>query len=105
VPVQDGAKSVSVKVVTRSTLAFARREGHRFTVGLAGGRAEVVNFNSRLNEDQENIYSVYYPTVVRRVVESRVRLDLPSRHGAHVEIEVSPLDPGIAFEQIVVAQD
>jgi hypothetical protein len=43
--------------------------------------------------------------VVRRVVESRVRLDLPSGHGAHVEIEVCPLDPGIAFEQIVVAQD
>ena len=105
VPVRDGAKSVSVKVVTRSTLAFARREGHRFTVGLAGGRAEVVNFNSRLNEDQENIYSVYYPTVVRRVVESRVRLDLPSGRGEHVEIEVCPLDPGIAFEQIVVAQD
>ena len=59
----------------------------------------MVNFNSLLNERPENIYSIYYPTVARRVVESTVSLTAAA--GQH-ELTIEPLDPGIVFEKIVV---
>lgn len=98
--ISAGATNLAIHVITRSTLAFARPEGHRFTVGVAGGETKEVNFNSRLNEKPENIYSVFYPTVARRVVDSKVHLAAP--RSRKITIEIKPLDPGIAFEQIVV---
>ncbi len=100
----EGAKSATVVVSTRSTLAFARREGHRYTVAFAGGPAKEVNFNSRLDERPENIYSVFYPTVARRVASCRVRFDvLPGRDGdGLLTLELAPLDQGVAFESVVV---
>ncbi len=103
VKVPSGAKSAEVTVITRSTLAFARTEGHRYAVAFAkGGEPKVVNFNARLNEKPENIYSVYYPTIARRVVRQKVRLDVPSGASGSATLELLPLDPGIAFEQILV---
>ena len=103
VKVPSGAKFADVTVVTRSTLAFARTEGHRYAVAFAkGGEPKVVNFNARLNEKPENIYSVYYPTIARRVVRQKVRLDVPSGASGSATLELSPLDQGIAFEQILV---
>ena len=101
VKIPRGAKTVDVEVVTRSTLAFARPEGHRYAVGFAGREVKEVNFNARLNEKPENIYSVFYPTVARRVVRTKMTLDVPSELDASeiVVLELSPLDPGIAFEQ------
>lgn len=95
--------SVTVRVITKSTLAFKNPEGHRFAVGFEGGDESTVNFNSKLNEDPENVYSVFYPTVARRVVESKVRLKLPeaSADGSRT-LTVRPLDPGVVFEKIVV---
>lgn len=85
VKIPRGAKTVDVEVVTRSTLAFARPEGHRYAVGFAGREVKEVNFNARLNEKPENIYSVFYPTVARRVVridgvgmQTHVNLTYPS---------------------------
>ncbi len=43
-------KSIEVLFETKSTLPFARLEGHRFMVSLDGGQEQEVNFNSRLNE-------------------------------------------------------
>ena len=103
VKVPSGAKFADVTVITRSTLAFARTEGHRYTVAFAnGGEPKVVNFNARLNEKPENIYSVYYPTIARRVVRQKVRLDVPSDASGSATLELSPLDQGIAFEQVLV---
>ena len=103
VAIPSGAKSAEVTVVTRSTLAFARPDGHRYSVAFAkGGEPKVVNFNSRLNEKPENIYSVYYPTIARRVVRQKVRLEVPHGASGSAMLELSPLDPGIAFEQILV---
>ena len=103
VEVPSGAKSAEVTVVTRSTLAFARPEGHRYTVAFAnGGEPKVVNFNARLNEKPESIYSVYYPTIARRVVRQKVRLDVPAGASGSATLELSPLDPGVAFEQLSV---
>ena len=104
VKVPANAKRATVTVVTRSTLAFARPEGHRYAVRLGDGQAKEVNFNSRLNERPENIYSVFYPTVARRVVAKKVEFSsLPAgdREGL-VTLELSPLDPGVAFEKIEV---
>ena len=103
VKVPAGVRSATVTVVTRSTLAFARAEGHRYAVGFAGVGPEVVNFNARLNEAPENIYSVFYPTVARRVVSKGVRFDFAGHDEERVvDLEVSPLDQGVAFENIVV---
>ena len=103
VKVPSGAKFADVTVVTRSTLAFARPEGHHYTVAFAnGGEPKVVNFNARLNEKPENIYSVYYPTIARRVVRQKVRLEVPHDASGSATLELSPLDQGIAFEQVLV---
>lgn len=106
VKIPRGAKTVDVEVVTRSTLAFARPEGHRYAVGFAGREVKEVNFNARLNEKPENIYSVFYPTVARRVVRTKMTLDVPSELDASeiVVLELSPLDPGIAFEQVSITR-
>jgi hypothetical protein len=103
VEVPNGVKFADVTVVTRSTLAFARPGGHRYAVAFAkGGEPKVVNFNSRLNEKPENIYSVYYPTIARRVVRQKVRLEVPHDASGSATLELSPLDQGVAFEQVLV---
>ena len=61
-----------------------------------------MNFNGRLNENKENIYSVFYPTVARRVVAKKVTLDVPKGRRAP-RLVLAPLDPGVAFEKIVVS--
>ncbi|MCM1439763.1 MAG: glycosyl hydrolase 115 family protein [Roseburia sp.] len=98
----DTAKSVNVKVVVKSTLAFKNKDGHRYAVSIDGGDEKIVNFNHNLNEEPENIYNVFYPTVARRVVESDVRLaPALTKDGMH-EVTLRPLDEGIVFEKVVV---
>ena len=60
-----------------------------------------MNFNNDLNEKPENIYTKFYPTVARRVIDSEVRLAVPKGDGDLV-LSLSPLDPGVVFEKIVV---
>ncbi len=95
--------SVTVHIIVKSTLAFLRAEGHRYSVGFDGAAAETVNFNSDLNEAPENIYTIFYPTVARRVIEKTVRLPLPApdAEGTHT-LTLRPLDPGVVFEKIIV---
>ena len=88
-----------VMVVVKSTLDFLNQGGLRYRVTLDDGQPQVVNFNQNLNEAPENIYSIYYPTVARRVVESTVPLTAaPGNHTLRIE----PLDPAIVFEKVVV---
>lgn len=99
----EDVREVKVLVVLKSTLAFANIDGHRYSIGFKGGESEVVNYNGNLNEAPKNIYSVFYPTVARRVVEKSVSLPVPShKAGEPVVLELSPLDPGVVFEKIVV---
>ena len=95
--IPEGAASVKVHVVTKSTLAF-NNTGHRYEVVLGDGSV-LQHFNRRLNEDPANIYSVYYPTVARRVVETVS--ELPAVPGWQ-QLVLRPLDPGIVFEKVVV---
>jgi len=97
VQLPEGTEGVKVHVITKSTLAF-NNTGHRYEVDLDGA-AEVQHFNARLNEDPANIYSVYYPTVARRVVETVS--ELPAS-GGWATLTLRPLDPGIVFEKVVV---
>jgi hypothetical protein len=98
----EDVNRVTVHVVVKSTLAFKRLEGHRYKVGFEGTDEKVVNFNKDLNEKPENIYTVFYPTVARRVVEKKVNLTVPdTSEGVHM-LTLTPMDPGIVFEKIVV---
>ena len=96
----DSVRQVSVHVIVKSTLDFLNRGGHEYEVSLDDSPLQRVNFNARLNEAPENIHSVYYPTVARRVVENKVKLPV-SGSDVHV-LTLRPLAPGIVFEKIVV---
>ena len=93
-----GVSKVKVHVVVKSTLAF-NGTGHHYQVGFEGGNTETVFFNEFLNEDPKNIYSIYYPTVSRRVAENTV--ELSATEGWNT-LTIKPMDPGIVFEKIVV---
>lgn len=93
--------SIDVLFALNSTLPFYRLEGHRFAVSLDGGEEVIVNFNEKMNESPENVYSIYYPTVSRRVIESKISLPISASKGEHT-ITVRPIEPGTVFEKIVV---
>ena len=98
----EDVKQVTVHVVVKSTLAFHNPEGHKYAVGFNGNEFKEINFNANLNEDPENIYSIYYPTVASRVVESKVPLTIENRKEGYQTLYLKPLDPGIVFEKIIV---
>lgn len=91
---------VRVHVVVKSTLDFLNKGGLEYTVSLDGKAPQKVNFNSDLNEKPENIYSKYYPTIARRVIENT--LDMESSNGKEHTLTFTPLDPGIVLEKIVI---
>ncbi len=96
------ADSVKIHVIVKSTLAFKNPEGHKYTVSLDGGKAVEVNFNGNLNEKPQNCYTIYYPTVARRVVESVVPMAVSKPSDKMHTLTLTPLDPAIVFEKIVV---
>ena len=92
--------TVKVHVVTKSTLDFLDKGGLIYDVCIDDGQPVSVNFNSNLNEKPQNIYSIYYPTIARRVVEQVV--ELPVGKGDIHTLTIHPQDPGIVFEKIVI---
>ena len=99
--IPSDVKKVTVHIATKSTLAFHDKEGHSYRVGFKGAESVDRCFNARLNEDPENVYSIYYPTVAKRVAVEKIELSLPE--GASVyDLEIQPLDPGIVFEKVIV---
>ena len=96
-----GQKTAKVHIVTKSTLDFLDKGGLVYDVSIDKGQPVNVNFNSNLNEKPENIYSIYYPTVARRVVEKTVELPLDDSLDTHI-LTLHPQDPGIVFEKIVI---
>lgn len=98
----NDVKKVDVRIIVKSTLPFLRKEGHRYSISIDDGEEVIVNFNERLNDDPENVYSVFYPTVAGRVVESVVELEpSSSTDGVHT-ITIKPIEPGTVFQKIVV---
>ena len=91
---------MKVLVVVKSTLDFENRGGHEYTVSLDGSEPAVVNFNKNLVDKQPYQYSVFYPTIARRVVENTVTL--PVGNNETHELVIHPRHSGIVFEKIVV---
>lgn len=98
---EKGVDKVNVHVIVKSTLDFLNVGGHEYTVSLDGSDATTVNFNKTLLDRQPYMYSVFYPTVARRVVESVVELPVTHNGDMH-ELTIHPCHPGIVFEKIVV---
>jgi hypothetical protein len=96
------AGKARVHVVTKSTLDYLNKGGMTYKVAVDGASPVTINFNSNLNENKENIYSIYYPTVVTRVIDKYIEVDIPeSADGMHY-ITIMPDDPAIVFEKIIV---
>ena len=72
-----------------------------YDVAIDGKQPVAVNFNKDLNEKPENIYTVYYPTIAKRVVEMVVELPVDANEKVHT-LTLHPQDPGIVFEKIVI---
>lgn len=98
--VPAGIDEVEVHVITASTLAFQRKEGHRYSVGFEGQEAVEVNFNGELNEEPENVYRIMYPTVARRLIDKTVKLKV-DKAGVK-SLVISPLDPGVVLQKVLV---
>ena len=95
------ADSVKVHLIVKSTLDYLNKGGLTYTVSLDGCTPQRINFNSRLNEAKENIYTIFYPTVARRIVESVITLPIGKSAGQH-SLTIHPDDPAILFEKIVI---
>lgn len=100
--IPKNVSELTVHIVVKSTLAFSNPKGHKYEVSLDGKESRVINFNHNLNEESENVYTVFYPTVARRVVESKVKMTLPTSADNNHILALTPLDPGIVFEKIIV---
>lgn len=98
----EDVSKVTLHAIVNATLPFYRAEGHRYMVSVDGGQAVEVNFNSRLNEDPANVYSIYYPTVAGRVVETTLELDLGSAQDGLHTMTISPVEPGTVFQKFVL---
>ena len=98
---ENGVDKVKVHVVVKSTLDFLNVGGHEYTVSLDGSEPAVINFNKELLDRQPYMYSVFYPTVARRVVESVVELPVALKDDMH-ELTLHPCHPGIVFEKVIV---
>lgn len=98
---EDGVEKVKVHVIVKSTLDFLNVGGHEYTVSLDGSVPATINFNKELLDRQPYMYSVFYPTVARRVVESVVELPVASNGNMH-ELTLHPCHPGIVFEKVIV---
>ena len=112
----EGTQSVKVRIIVKSTLDFLNVGGHECTVSLDGGQPETINFNKTLLDKQPYMYSVFYPTVARRVIEKEVTLPVetsnlfatPHSQGEKSqtsnlhELTLRPQHPGLVFEKIVV---
>ena len=96
----DHPAEATIHVIVKSTLDFANRGGHEYTVSLDGSEPATVNFNKNLVDRQPYMYSEFYPTIARRVVENKVTL--PIGTGKEHTLTIHPKHPGIVFEKIVV---
>ena len=97
----EKVEQVKVHIVVKSTLDYLNKGGLTYKVSLDGSEPQSINFNSRLNEEKDNIYTIFYPTVARRVVESVITLPIDASKGSHL-LTLAPDDPAILFEKIVI---
>ena len=95
-------QKVRIHVITKSTLDYLNKGGLTYGVSLDGASPVEVNFNKDLNEKPENIYNIYYPTIATRIVDQVIELELPATTDGIHSLTLTPNDPAIVFEKIVI---
>ena len=100
--VSNGKQKVRIHVITKSTLDYLNTGGLTYGVSLDGASPVEVNFNKDLNEKPENIYNIYYPTIATRIVDQVIELELPATADGIHTLTLTPNDPAIVFEKIVI---
>ena len=100
--VSNGKQKVRIHVITKSTLDYLNKGGLTYGVSLDGASPVEVNFNKDLNEKPENIYNIYYPTIATRIVDQVIELELPATADGIHTLTLTPNDPAIVFEKIVI---
>ena len=96
------SKKVRIHIITKSTLDYQNKGGMTYGVSVDGAKPTIVNFNQDLNEKPENIYNIYYPTIATRIIDKVIEVELPvTGDGIHT-ITLTPNDPAIIFEKIVI---
>ena len=95
-------KKVRLHIITKSTLDYLNKGGLTYSVSLDGASPIQVNFNKDLNENPENIYNLYYPTIATRIIDKVIELELPALSDGIHTLTLTPHDPAIIFEKIVV---
>ena len=100
--VSNGKQKVRIHVITKSTLDYLNKGGLTYGVSLDGASPVEVNFNKDLNEKPENIYKIYYPTIATRIVDQVIELELPTTADGIHTLTLTPNDPAIVFEKIVI---
>ncbi len=98
----NGKQKVRIHVITKSTLDYLNKGGLTYGVSLDGASPVEVNFNKDLNEKPENIYNIYYPTIATRIVNQVIELELPATTDGIHSLTLTPNDPAIVFEKIVI---
>ena len=98
----NGKQKVRIHVITKSTLDYLNKGGLTYGVSLDDASPVEVNFNKDLNEKPENIYNLYYPTIATRIVDKVIELELPASSDSIHTLTLTPNDPAIVFEKIVI---
>ena len=98
----NGKQKIRIHVITKSTLDYLNKGGLTYGVSLDGASPVEVNFNKDLNEKPENIYNIYYPTIATRIVDQVIELELPATTDGIHSLTLTPNDPAIVFEKIVI---
>ncbi len=98
----NGKQKVRIHVITKSTLDYLNKGGLTYGVSLDGASPVEINFNKDLNEKPENIYNIYYPTIATRIVDQVIELELPATTDGIHSLTLTPNDPAIVFEKIVI---
>ncbi len=95
-------RKVRIHVIIKSTLDYQNKGGMTYGVSVDGAESILVNFNHNLNEKPENIYDIYYPTVATRIIDKVIEVELPATADGVHTLTLTPNDPAIIFEKIVV---
>ena len=98
----NGKQKIRIHVITKSTLDYLNKGGLTYGVSLDDASPVEVNFNKDLNEKPENIYNIYYPTIATRIVDQVIELELPATADGIHTLTLTPNDPAIVFEKIVI---
>ena len=99
---KSNVQKVRIHVITKSTLDYLNKGGLTYGVSIDGATPIQVNFNKDLNEKPENIYNIYYPTIATRIVDQVIELELPATADGIHTLTLTPNDPAIVFEKIVM---